>query len=103
MCSMLAPAEVARSMCGETRSLRISRQDSGSLLSAANRELDRKGLQALTKKVRGREMKDTRAYEAASRPFADRRRLLEVRTRDPSLALFIFQLDALPASPAEPS
>jgi hypothetical protein len=47
--------------------------------------------------------KDPRAYREASRDFTKRGRLLQVRDRNPSLGLFVRQLDAIiPPEPATP-
>lgn len=67
-------------------------------LELANRELDRKRLPPLSKEGRGARISDP--YRRASEGFADRTRLLAIRDRNPSLALFLHQLDAIAASPA---
>jgi hypothetical protein len=66
-------------------------------LSLANRELDRKRMPLLNKGGRGPRVSEP--YHRASFDFANLNRLLAVRDRNPSLALFVRRLEALAASP----
>lgn len=61
----------------------------------ANEELRKKDLPLLGKGPKGQETKDPDAYLAASKPYRRRAKLLELAERNPSLQIFVEQLEAL--------
>lgn len=64
-------------------------------LAAANEALHRRDQSPLSKVGRRGVEKDPRAYQKVSREYTKRKRLLELRGKNPSLERFLGQLDAL--------
>jgi hypothetical protein len=64
-------------------------------LEAANEALRRKNMLSLSKPGRRGQEKDPQSYRKLSREYTRRKRLMELRDKNASLALFIRQLDAI--------
>ncbi|HYO74168.1 MAG TPA: hypothetical protein VEU33_49660 [Archangium sp.] len=71
-------------------------------LDACNRERIKRNKAPLSASGRKSETKNVKAYQEAAREYAKRKRLYAVHDKNPSLALFISQLDARNVK-AEPS
>ena len=68
-------------------------------LQAANEELRRKKLPLLAKGPKGAESKDPDAYRDASKPYRKRAKILESCKRNPSLQVFVEQVEAIRPPP----
>jgi hypothetical protein len=64
-------------------------------LATVNEELRKKNLPLLAKGPKGNESKDPDAYRDASKPYRKRTKLLESCKRNPSLQVFVEQVEAL--------